>query len=275
MASRRGPPRDRNLSRGAGRVAVDSGSVVVGRAYHSRICRRRVCDDRSIARDRHSRNSRRVRGRGRRPVRISACVGQKWIGPMSTLRVYILVMRRMRPYAGRLALAITKVLLIAALEILKPWPLKIVIDNVLRGQPMRMAWASAMAPGQLLIAACAGLVGLYLAGAVLQVSNCYLTISIGQRMVNDLRARLFDHLQSLSLSFHRRREIGDLMVRITYDTYSIQTIAMNGFFPVLSASILLAGMFIVMIHMDVTLTMVALAIIPMMIILIVSISGRI
>ncbi len=103
----------------------------------------------------------------------------------------------------------------------------------------------------------------------------YLTISIGQRMVNELRARLFDHLQRLSLSFHRRREVGDLMVRITYDTYSIQTIAMNGFFPVLSSLVLLAGMFVVMIRLDATLTLVALAIIPLLLLLIFSISGRI
>ena len=70
---------------------------------------------------------------------------------------------------------------------------------------------------------------------LLNVFNNYITISIGQRMVNDLRAQLFDHLQRLSLSFHRRREIGDLMVRITYDTFSVQTIAMNGMFPLLSS----------------------------------------
>src|SRR5208282_3843642 len=174
MASRRGPPRDRNFGRRAGRAAVDRGSVMVGQPDHSRRRRRRVRHHRGVARDRNSCNSRRLCGRGRRPVWISACNGRKclrrkWIGPMSTLRVYILVMRRMRPYAGRLALAIAEVLLIAALEILKPWPLKIVIDNVLRGQPMRIAWLPAMMPGQLLAAACVGLVGLYLAGAVLQV----------------------------------------------------------------------------------------------------------
>jgi ATP-binding cassette subfamily B protein/subfamily B ATP-binding cassette protein MsbA len=103
----------------------------------------------------------------------------------------------------------------------------------------------------------------------------FLTISIGQRMVNELRARLFDHLQRLSLAFHRRREVGDLMVRITYDTYAIQTIAMNGFFPVVSSLILLGGMFTVMIKMDATLTLVALAIIPLLLVLITSISGRI
>ena len=66
----------------------------------------------------------------------------------------------------------------------------------------------------------------------LNVTNNYVTISIGQRMVNELRARMFDHLQRLSLSFHRRREVGDLMVRIAYDTFSMQTIAMNGIFPI-------------------------------------------
>src|SRR5260370_14699093 len=132
-----------------------------------------------------------------------------------------------------------------------------------------------MPRAELLVAACSGLVILYALLGLLNVMTNYLTISIGQRMVNELRARLFDHLQRLSLSFHRRREVGDLMVRITYDTYSIQTIAMNGFFPVLSSLVLLAGMFAVMIKMDATLTIVALAIIPFLLLLIMSISGRI
>jgi ATP-binding cassette subfamily B protein len=194
---------------------------------------------------------------------------------MSMLRLYVLVMRRMRPYAGLLAIAIAEVLLMAALEILKPWPLKIVIDNVLRGVPLAVSWLPAMAPAQLLLAACIGLVGLYVGLAILQVSNNYLTISIGQRLVNDLRARLFEHLQRLSLSFHRRREIGDLLVRITYDTFSIQTIAMNGLFPVVSSGVLLLGMFVVMVRIDPVLTAIAFAIVPLLFVLISLLSGRI
>ena len=194
---------------------------------------------------------------------------------MSIFRVYILVMRRMRPYAGRLALAIAEVLVIAALEILKPWPLKVVIDNVLRGRPLRISWLPAMTAGQLLAAACIGLVGLYLTVAVLQVANNYVTIAIGQRMVSDLRARLFEHLQRLSLSFHRRREIGDLLLRITYDTLSIQTIAMNGLFPIVSSGVLLAGMFGVMIRIDPVLTAIAFGVVPLLFILIAMLSGRI
>jgi ATP-binding cassette subfamily B protein len=194
---------------------------------------------------------------------------------MRTLELYGHAIRRMRPHLGRFAVAIGGVLLASAAEVLKPWPLKIVIDNVLRGAHVTSRWIPPMPRAELLAAACVGLVILYAILGVLNVITNYVTISIGQRMVNELRAQLFDHLQRLSLSFHRRREVGDLMVRITYDTYSIQTIAMNGFFPVLSSLILLSGMFVVMIKMDATLTLVALAVIPLLIVLIISISGRI
>jgi ATP-binding cassette subfamily B protein len=194
---------------------------------------------------------------------------------MGSLALYGQVLRRMRPYLGRLLVAVAGVMLASSAEVLKPWPLKIVIDNVLGGAPVANRWIPAMTRGELLLAACAGLVAIYAILGIINVVNNYLTISIGQRMVGDLRARLFDHLQRLSLGFHRRREIGDLMVRITYDTFSVQTIAMNGFFPVLAALVLLGGMFAVMIRIDAVLTIVALAVVPLLFILITSISGRI
>ncbi len=185
------------------------------------------------------------------------------------------VLRRMRPYVGRFLLAVAGVLIASSAEVLKPWPLKIVIDNVLRGAPLKSRWLPAMAPLELLSAACASLVVIYFVIGVINVFNNYLTISTGQLMVNDLRARLFDHLQRLSMSFHRRREIGDLMVRVTYDTFSVQTIAMNGFFPVLASLVLLVEMFIVMVRIDAVLTIVALAVIPALFAMIMPVSGRI
>jgi ATP-binding cassette subfamily B protein len=184
---------------------------------------------------------------------------------MGTLGLIGVVLRRTRPHLGRLALAVVCVMLAAALEVLKPWPLKVVIDNVLRGTPLGAAWparAARLSPAHLLIAACVGLVVLYLVLGLINVFNNYISISIGQRMVNDLRAEMFDHLQRLSLSFHRGRPIGDLMVRITYDTFSVQTIAMNGLFPLLSSIVMLAEMFIVMMRIDPELTIVALAVVP-------------
>lgn len=191
------------------------------------------------------------------------------------LGIYGDVMRRMRPHLGRFALAIAGVAAAAAMEVLKPWPLKVLIDNVLSGKPLALSAFANYSRGDLLIAACVAGVVIYLVTGILTVANNYLTISIGQRMVNDLRSQLFDHLQRLSLGFHRRREIGDLMVRIVYDTFAIQTITMNGIFQILASSILLVGMFIVMIEIDVTMTLIALGVIPMLVILIASVSGTI
>ena len=191
------------------------------------------------------------------------------------LGIYGDVMRRMRPHLSRFVLAIAGVAAAAAMEVLKPWPLKVLIDNVLSGKPLALSAFANYSKMDLLIAACVAGVIIYLITGILTVANNYLTISIGQRMVNDLRSQLFDHLQRLSLGFHRRREIGDLMVRIVYDTFAIQTITMNGIFQILASSILLAGMFFVMIEIDVTMTLIALGVIPMLVVLIASVSGTI
>ncbi len=194
---------------------------------------------------------------------------------MGSARIYAQVAAQMRRYAGRLIVAIFEVVVISAFEVLKPWPLKIVIDSVLGTAAPQLSWLRGLTRGELLAAACVGLVALYLAVSLLQVANNYLTISIGQRMVNDLRSRLFEHLQRLSLAFHRRREVGDLMMRINYDTFSVQTIAMNGMFPIFSSLILLAAMFLMMLRIDPVLTLVALGVVPLLLILIGTISGRI
>ena len=194
---------------------------------------------------------------------------------MNKSGLYYEVFRRMHRYGARLLAVIVALLFSSVIEAAKPWPLKIVIDNVLHAQPLKLRWLPALSRYQLLLGSCAALVLVYLLVSVINIASNYVTISIGQRMVNDIRAQLFDHLQLLSLSFHRRREIGDLMVRIAYDTMSVQTIAMNGLFQMLSAGAMLAAMFYVMVRIDMLLTLAAVAIIPILFILIMSVSSTI
>jgi ATP-binding cassette subfamily B protein len=194
---------------------------------------------------------------------------------MGKLGLYGEVIRRMRPHFRALLGVILAVGATSLIEVAKPWPLKIVIDNVLRDVPLDWRWTASLSSRQLLIAACLVLVAIYLVLGLFNVINNYVTIAIGQRMVNELRAQMFDRLQRLSLAFHRRREVGDLMVRIAYDSMSLQTIAMNGLFPVLSAGVMLAAMFVVMVRMDWVLTATALGIVPVLFILIAAVSHRI
>jgi ATP-binding cassette subfamily B protein len=175
-----------------------------------------------------------------------------------TVRSYL------RPYWAVFAFALVQVLFISALELLKPWPLKIIIDNVLSGNTLPWEWFPDWSPQTLLFFSCMGLVVVYLILGALRLLNDYTTIRIGQNMVNDLRRDLYSHMQRLSLSFYHRQQIGDLMYRVTADTLGLQTLTMNGLFAVLSASVLLGGMLIVMLWIDWYLTLLALAVCPVL-----------
>jgi ATP-binding cassette subfamily B protein len=191
------------------------------------------------------------------------------------MNVILQVARYLRPYRGKFVFAVLQVVLISALEILKPWPLKLVIDYVLPRAHAPWPVLAGLSPAALLAVATVGLIGIYGALGVVSVVNNFTTISIGQGMVNDLRSRLYQHLQRLSLSYHSRAAVGDLIYRVTGDTYAIQTLAMNGIFPVLAAIMLLAGMFIVMVRLDWFLTLVALAVCPLLFLAIVLLNRRI
>ena len=170
----------------------------------------------------------------------------------------------LRPYRYPFLGALGQVFLISSFELAKPWPLKIVIDNVLGGKPLALKFASSWPSELLLVVACAALVSVYILLGGLTVINNFATIRIGQRMVNDLRSDLYMHLQRLSLAFHSRHQVGDLLYRVTADTYAIQTLTMNGLFPIVSALILLVGMFFIMVRLDWQLTLMALSVCPVL-----------
>lgn len=192
-----------------------------------------------------------------------------------TLRLVAKVLRRLRPYRALFALAVVQVLLIGLLELAKPWPLKVIVDNVLGGAPLHAFGLGDLAPRALLAVACAALIVVYVLLGALTVTSNYATIGVGQRMVNDFRADLYAHLQRLSLAFHSRRQVGDLLYRLTADTFAIQTLTMNGFFPVLTSLVLLGGMVVVMVQLDWLLTLVALAVVPLLFVTIARLSHRI
>jgi len=173
----------------------------------------------------------------------------------------------LKAHRWRIAWALLQVLLIAAFELLKPWPLQIVIDNALGGKPFPIA-ALSSSPVKLLLLACVGMVVVHFGAGVLTLLHNYTAIRIGQDMVNDLRGALYAHLQRLSLAFHSRQRVGDLLYRITADSFAVQTMIMNGALPILSALVLLAGMLVVLFPLDPALTVLALTVVPVLFVLI-------
>jgi len=169
----------------------------------------------------------------------------------------------LKAHRWRIAWALLQVLLIAGFELLKPWPLQIVIDNALGSKPFPIA-ALSLSPVKLLLLACVGMVVVHFGAGVLTLLHNYTAIRIGQDMVNDLRSALYAHLQRLSLAFHSRQRVGDLLYRLTADSFAVQTMIMNGALPILSALVLLAGMLVVLFPLDPTLTVLALTVVPVL-----------
>jgi ATP-binding cassette, subfamily B, bacterial len=174
----------------------------------------------------------------------------------------------LRPYRGWLVWALLQIFLIAGFELLKPWPLQVVIDNVLGGKPFALAALRGASSGRLLLLACLSIVVVQLGSGGLTLLHNYTAIGVGQNMVNDLRGALYAHLQRLSLAFHNRQRVGDLLYRVTADSFAVQTIIMNGALPILSAVVLLGGMLVILFPLDPSLTLLALTVVPVLFVLI-------
>jgi ATP-binding cassette subfamily B protein/subfamily B ATP-binding cassette protein MsbA len=184
----------------------------------------------------------------------------------------------LRPHGLRAAGGVVLTLLGVGLELMKPLPLAIVLDSVLGGQPLPGPLAPLLAgssPLALLAGACAAIVLVTVGHGLATVGSNYLTIDVGQRMVNDLRTELYAHLQKLSLKFHDRQQTGDLVYRVMADTFSIQSMVMNGVLPLASALLMLAGMLLVMLRYDAGMAAVALLVAPFLYLAISRLASRI
>ncbi|MGH7300130.1 MAG: ABC transporter ATP-binding protein, partial [Candidatus Rokuibacteriota bacterium] len=152
-----------------------------------------------------------------------------------------------------------------ALDLAKPLPLAVVLDSILGQKPppafLGTWFATLGATAQLGLAAAAIVLIAVCRGMTTMLAN-HLTIDVGQRMVNDLRIALWTHLQKLSLRFHNQQQTGDLLFRVMADTYAIQGMVMNGAMPLISAALMLTGMFVIMLRYDWALACVALVVCP-------------
>ena len=187
--------------------------------------------------------------------------------------------RRMLPYIRahwpRLVWPLVLAMLISACELLKPWPLKIVIDSVLGSQPLPWEWARGWSHSAVLLLACVVMVGLYAILGTLHMLNNYTAVDVGQRLVTDLRSAVYAHLHQLSLDFYTRARVGDLLYRVTADTLALQSLTVSCLFPTAMAAILLVGMISVMLQLDATLTLLALAVCPALFVIIKRLDGRV
>lgn len=196
-------------------------------------------------------------------------------GRKSSLQSQLRLLRYALPHARELRIILITMVLSIGVNVLQPWPTRILVDQVLGNRAMP-AWLGPwleLLPGPsglpgLLLWVCISTVLIYIVNTVVSMANTYATVGLGHRMTYNLSADLFLHLQRLSLLFHSRRPVGDTIIRVNEDAYCVQTLVTNALLPLVQAVISLITMFVVMWRIEPTLTVLTLGVAPAMMILI-------
>ena len=186
--------------------------------------------------------------------------------PLSPKRLTIRTL--LHPHTGALVLGLLAVIGESAANLLEPWPLKIVLDNVLHSKKSN-GWLNGFIhnvagydPIAILKFACVAVIGIAILDAISSYAEKYLTTSVGQWVTHDLRRSLYSHLQRMSLAYHDQKRTGDLISTVTSDIDSIQSFITSGLLGVFINMITLVGMVVVMFCLNWQFTLIALSISP-------------
>lgn len=167
-----------------------------------------------------------------------------------------LVRELLGPYHRWLALILAMMLVETAMSVASPWPLKIILDNVV-GDHKPAAWLDSLrfldlGGDKMELAAVAGaaVVVIALLGAVASYIDNYYTESVSQWVAHDLRMRVYDHLHRLSLGYYDTHQSGPILSTLTADVKTIQGFASSGTLGIVVDLLTIVGMVGIMFWLD-------------------------
>ena len=187
----------------------------------------------------------------------------------------------LRPRWKALLLALFAVLVETGADILEPWPIKIVVDNVLQGKALSPRLGAVVLrffgdnKSAILEFALAAVMVIAIVGAIGSFIETYLTTSVGYWVAHDLRRLLYQRIQRLSLAEHGTSRRGDLLSRITTDIDAVQDFISTALLGVVVSTLTLIGMVAVMLYVNWRFTLIGLSITPVLAAVVYSYTRRI
>jgi len=156
---------------------------------------------------------------------------------------------------------------VAATDLLEPWPIKIVVDFAIQSKKMpgwMIALVSRIGEDKLAILAfaVASVAIIAVTGALFSYLQNYLTTSVGQHIMHDLRRTVYHHIHRLSLAEHDQKQTGDLISRVTSDIDSIQDFVTTALLGIVANVLTLLGTVVIMLFASWRFTLVSLAVAP-------------
>jgi ATP-binding cassette subfamily B protein len=161
-------------------------------------------------------------------------------------------------------------LLSGPLGLLAPLPLKIVVDSALGGHPLPgfLQWmlpaGTPASTSTVLVIAVVLLLAVALIGQLLSIGSSLLRAYTGERMVLAFRAKLFRHVQRLSISYHDTKGTADSVFRVQTDAAALRYVIFDGILPLMNSIVTLVAMLYVTMRIDKELAFVAMAISPVL-----------
>lgn len=177
-----------------------------------------------------------------------------------------------RRYRGSFLLIFILTLAVSGLVALQPWPIKLLIDHVLEAKPLPAGLKSvfddlSLEPARwtLLATVVVGGLLLFALSSVADAVLSWIWTVAGRRMVYDVAEDLFARLQRRSLTFHKRTPVGDLMSRVTGDCWAVYQGMDTMVVTPAHALLTIVAMIVLMAHLNLQLTGIALALAPLMV----------
>ncbi len=161
----------------------------------------------------------------------------------------------LRPYWKALGLTAVLLLLNIGLNLLPPLFQRAIVDDVIQtGELSQLGWLIG------------GLVGIHVLTSLVNAGDLYLRHTLGERFIFDLRVRIYEHLQQLSLSFYENTSTGELMSRVTNDVNALESFVTHGVTLTVVDLLRLIGATGMLLILNWKLALVALAPLPVLII---------
>jgi ATP-binding cassette subfamily B protein len=182
----------------------------------------------------------------------------------------------LRPHWRQLVLALLVSLGSIATDILRPWPLKFVVDTILT--PHKHAGVRpflGLNSTHVLLVAVGSIVAIALLNGLFGFAQAFWLSTAGQRIIFDLRTALYSHIQRLSLAFHDQRRKGDLLARVITDIEAIQSLVTTGLLALITNALTLIGMVIILALIDWQFAVLALSVSPLLFVVTYSYTRRI
>ena len=178
-----------------------------------------------------------------------------------------IVLTHLRHVKGRLFLSAICTLGIVATELLKPWPLKVILDHIILDKQLPrllQSFQQLFEPGKykLLVVSVSCIILVAIFAGFFSYFQIFMTSSIGYKFVYALRRELFSHLQRLSLSFHNRARSGDLLTKIAGDTNTLKDVFTDSLLKITAHLLTVMGMFAIMFAVNWQISLIALATFP-------------